>query len=80
MRAVDVAVTISPNSTQRRKKVKHRLLFCPTPNSARRIGVRHMFEYSTEALSWILCSHPLRVFKAGDNEEAIAPRSAPYVR
>ncbi|KAI0268489.1 hypothetical protein BGY98DRAFT_1019241, partial [Russula aff. rugulosa BPL654] len=36
-----------------------------------------MFEYSTEALSWILCSHPLSVFKAGNNEEAIAPRSAP---
>ncbi len=39
-----------------------------------------MFEYSTEALSWILCSHRLTVFKAGNNEEAIDPRSAPCAK
>jgi hypothetical protein len=77
MKAAEDVVTISPNSTQRRKKVKHWL------NSKSQLDSKDRSEAHVRVLygdTFMDSPQPPFELNAGNNEEAIAPRFAPCVR
>jgi hypothetical protein len=77
MKAAEDAAIFSAKSIQTRKKARHDSLFCVDPQPTCRARPTFPNEDSMEALVRTLFSVSSSVAKAGDNVEAIAPRSVP---